>query len=169
MRHRYLIFALVFSSLAFGKVAPSFYGELMGGGRVSLKQYLKPDRGLLLCFWASWCGPCLQELANVSEKLKKDPSLPLDVLAVNVDSSETTADIKPTLRLHKLSFPVILDPTHEIFSKYHADKTLPFSVLLGPDGNIETTFNGFHDGMFEKVLEVLKVKVASGKGGNATP
>jgi peroxiredoxin len=169
MPYRVLTFALMFSSLAFAKIAPPFYGELLGGGRVSLKEYLKPERGLLLAFWASWCGPCLQELTNVAEKLKNDPTIPLDVLAINVDSSETTADIKPTMRLHKIVFPVILDPTHEIFSKFHADKTLPFSVLLSPEGNIETTFNGFHEEMFQKVREVLKVKVASGKGGNAVP
>lgn len=48
------------------KQAPQFQGETLDGKRVSLKQSLRPGRSLILCFWASWCTPCLQELKEVS-------------------------------------------------------------------------------------------------------
>lgn len=154
-----LIFiSLIFSTLSFAKVAPNFQGELLGGGRVSLNEELRKDnsKGLLLCFWATWCAPCMQELKTVTEKLKSDPTLPLRVLTVNVDTSETSSDVKPTLKLHQFKVPVITDPKHEIFSKYQDAKTLPFSVLIKPNGEIAETFNGFHEEMFAKAREALK-------------
>src|SRR5262249_18836109 len=92
------------------KLAPSFSADLMGGNKVSLKESLKPGRLLLVSFWATWCTPCIEELRTVSEKLKADPNLPLDILTINVDTSETSSDVKPTLKLYSFKFPVILDP-----------------------------------------------------------
>lgn len=152
----FLIFSL--SSLSFAKIAPGFQGELLGGGRVSLSEELAKDnsKALLLCFWASWCAPCMQELKQVTEKLKNDPSLPLRVLTVNVDTAETQSDVKPTLKLYQFKVPVISDQKHEIFSKYQDAKTLPFSVLIKPNGEIAETFSGFHEEMFAKVREAIK-------------
>lgn len=156
------LFFLVSASSLSARPAPPFKGELLGGGRVALLQSLKPQRGLLVCFWASWCVPCLEELHHVAEKLKNDPNFPLDVLTINVDTSETSSDVKPTVKLHNLKFPIVLDPKHEIFSKYQDAKTLPFSVLVGPTGQIEHTFTGFQEDMFTRVKETVdKYRVAN--------
>jgi len=148
----------ILSTVSLAKVAPSFQGELIGGGRVSLSEELAKDnsKGLLLCFWATWCAPCMQELKQVTEKLKNDPTLPLRVLTVNVDTAETSSDVKPTLKLYQFKIPVITDPKHEIFAKYQDAKTLPFSVLIKPNGEIAETFNGFHEEMFTKAREAMK-------------
>ena len=155
-----LVLFLIFSlcSFSFAKIAPGFQGELLSGGRVSLNEELAKDnsKALLLCFWASWCAPCMQELKQVTEKLKNDPSLPLRVLTVNVDTAETASDVKPTLKLYQFKVPVIADQKHEIFSKYQDAKTLPFSVLIKPNGEIAETFSGFHEEMFAKVREAIK-------------
>ncbi|MSP18123.1 MAG: TlpA family protein disulfide reductase [Bdellovibrionales bacterium] len=152
------LIVLIFSSLSFAKIAPSFQGELMGGGRVNLADELGKDhsKALLLCFWATWCAPCMQELKQVTEKLKNDPTIPLKLLTINVDTAETASDVSPTLKLYDFKIPVIKDQKHEIFSKYQDAKTLPFSVLIKPNGEIAETFNGFHETMFTKVREALK-------------
>lgn len=148
----------ILSTISLAKVAPSFQGELLSGGRVSLSEELAKDnsKGLLLCFWATWCAPCMQELKQVTEKIKTDPTLPLRVLTVNVDTAETSSDVKPTLKLYQFKIPVIADPKHEIFAKYQDAKTLPFSVLIKPNGEIAETFNGFHEEMFTKAREAMK-------------
>lgn len=157
---RFLLLTMLVSALATAKVAPPFQGEVIGGGKVSLKEQLKPNRVLLLTFWASWCSPCLEELNHVSTKLRNEPTLPMDVLTVNVDTSETASDVKPTIKQHKFTVPVILDPKHEIFAKYHEGKTLPYSVLIGADGQIAETFNGYHEEMFTKIKQVIAAKTA---------
>lgn len=153
------VFALfTFSILSMGKIAPNFQGDLIAGGRISLAEELAKDskKGILLCFWATWCSPCMQELKMVTEKLKTDPTLPIRVLTVNVDTPETSSDVKPTMKLYQFKVPVISDHKHDIFSKYQDSKTLPFSVLIKPNGEIGETFNGFHEEMFAKIKESMK-------------
>jgi peroxiredoxin len=154
---------LVACSFAQAKTAPSFRAETMEGKKVVLKEYLKPGRVLFLSFWASWCTPCLEELRLVTARLGKEPNLPLDVLTVNVDAAETASDVKPAIKLNKLTFPVILDPNHEIFGKYQDSQTLPYSVLISPKGEIEAVFNGYHEEMFTKVKDVIGKTVTGGK------
>ena len=156
---RRILFALLLCcGLSQAKIAPSFQGELLGGGRVSLKEELTKESGkaLLLCFWASWCTPCMQELKTVTEKIKTDPSLPLRVLTVNVDTAETSSDVKPTLKLYQFDIRVVLDPKHEIFSKYQDANSLPFSVLIKPSGEIIRSSNGYQEDMASIVKGALK-------------
>ncbi len=155
---RYLVSLMLVSQLALATTAPPFQGDTVDGNKVSLKSSLKPGRVLLVSFWATWCGPCIEELKHVSDYLKKDPTLLLDVLAVNTDTSETLTDVKPTVKLYKIEFPVVLDTRQEILSKYNTSKTIPFSVLVGAAGNIEATFSGFHEEMFDKIKSIVAKK-----------
>lgn len=152
---------LFFSFQAFSKTAPQFQGELLDGKRVSLKQSLKPGRALVLCFWASWCTPCLQELKEVTARLKKEPQLPIDLLAINVDTSETASDVSPTMRLYGFEFPTVVDPKHEIFSKYQGSKSLPFSAVINPQAEIAKTFSGYQEDMFDEIKKVLGLEIKS--------
>ncbi len=149
---------LVVSTLSFAKIAPTFQGDLLSGGRAKLQDYLKENRSLLICFWASWCTPCMEELKMVKEKMQAETGLPLDVLTVNVDTSDTASDVKPTLKMYKFDFPVVLDPKHEIFSKYHETKTLPFSVLLSAKGEMLSVFNGYSENMFTEIKTAVNTK-----------
>jgi thiol-disulfide isomerase/thioredoxin len=145
---------LLFSQLAFAKAAPHFSADILGGGKFNLTQSLKPGRAMLVSFWASWCVPCIQELTLVKEKLAKE-NLPLDVVAINVDTNETISDVKPTIRHHKITFPVLLDTKREIFAQFQQADSLPYSVLISSNGEIQKTFSGFHESMFDDVKKII--------------
>jgi len=100
----------------------------------------------------------MEELRMISEKLKSDPNFPLNVVTVNVDSSETSSDVRSTIAQAKLSFPVILDPKHEIFSRYTQGKSLPFSALIDDQGGLASTYEGLNENLFHELQSVL-VKV----------
>ncbi len=148
---RVLLFGILFVGAVWAKPAPPFQGDRLGGGRLSLKESLKNDRHLLLSFWATWCVACIEELKTVQEKLKANPSIRLDLVTVNVDLPESASDVRPTMKLYGFNFPVILDPKHEIFSKYQADKSLPYSVLISPTGEMARSFQGYSESLFSEV------------------
>lgn len=150
------LIALLIAAPGFARPAPAFRGTALGGRTIALQDQLKPNRGLLVCFWATWCMPCLEELKHVQEHVKAHPEFPLDVLAVNVDTSETSADVAPTVKLFKIEFPVLLDPKHEIFAKYQSEKQLPFSVLVNGQGQWEKSFQGFQPDLFAQIDTTLK-------------
>ncbi len=149
-----LLSIVLISSVSQGKMAPAFKNvELLGGGKASLDSVVKPDRLLLLSFWATWCLPCLQELTSVTEKLKKDPSLPIDLVTVNIDREERS-EIPATMRQLGFSFPVILDPNSEIFAKYQKATTPPYSALINSKKEIVAEFSGYHESMFAEIQAV---------------
>lgn len=150
----FLTLLLAFSLQA--KIAPSFEGDLMNGEKANLKSYLQPKRLLFVSFWATWCEPCLNEIKLVRENLEANPKLPLDILTVNLDSNESSLQIKSTVKEQKfLKFPVILDPEQKIFSKFSELKSLPYSVLLNENGEILHTFDSYHADMFKEVEKHL--------------
>jgi thiol-disulfide isomerase/thioredoxin len=164
MRRFFLAFLLV-ATVSNAKTAPSFRGELLKGGKTSLDASLKPDRLLLVSFWATWCVPCMEEIEHVKKALEKDPTIPLDVLTINVNREERS-EVSSTASQMGIPFPILLDPQSEIFGKYQKASTLPYSVLIGPDRNIEAEFNGYHPTMFEKIHQAaLKLKKPASKPG----
>jgi cytochrome c biogenesis protein CcmG, thiol:disulfide interchange protein DsbE len=162
MKKTVLLMIMIACQLSFAKIAPSFQGELLGGGKTSLAKQLaetkRSNHALILSFWATWCSPCIAELKSITDKIQTDKTLGLDVLTINVDTSETSSDVKPTVKLYKLDLPIILDPQHEIFSKYQDSKTLPFSVLISSKGEIVTTFSGYNEEMFTAVRKLTEAK-----------
>ncbi len=149
-----LILSLAFFSVtAFSEQAPFFQSETTDGKSYSLKDKLKDGKPVLISFWATWCQPCVDELNTLKTRLGKDSGV--EVVAVNVDTSETSSDVRPTMRLHKIEFPTILDPKHQIFSKYNSTKAVPFSVLVSAKGEILATYSGYSEEMMKK-LESFK-------------
>ena len=143
-------------SLVSAKIAPSFSADLLGGGKFSLQEGLKKKKPILISFWATWCAPCLEELKHVQEMINTEKDLGLNVVTINVDTNETSTDLKPTIKLYKFTFPVVMDPSHEVFQKYKSEKSLPFSVLVAPSGEIEASFQGYDEKMVSKIKAVVQ-------------
>jgi len=143
----------LFTVSAYSAQAPMFQSETTDGKNFSLKDRLKDGKPVLVSFWATWCQPCLDELNTLKAKLGKNAGV--DVVAVNVDTSETSSDVRPTARLHKIEFPIILDPKHQIFSKFNSTKAVPYSVLVSATGEILATYSGYSEEMMQK-LESFK-------------
>lgn len=146
---------LTLTTLSFASTAPNFQGKTLEGKTIQLSESLKTDRALLLCFWATWCAPCLQELKMLSKEIAEHPDVPLDILAVNVDRAETLSDVRSVSKLHKISFEILLDTQQDILSKFHADRSLPFSVLLDSKGRILEKFDGLDKQMFTKIQTAI--------------
>lgn len=146
---------------AHARTAPSFRGKTTDGKTAALVDALKTDKFVFLSFWATWCEPCIRELTLLSNHLNSGTgALPVELLTVNVNTAEDVADVKPTLKMNQFRFPVVLDPTHSIFSKYNESKTLPYSVLINSQGEILQTYNGYDEALVEKLRkEVTRAKV----------
>jgi thiol-disulfide isomerase/thioredoxin len=154
MRTRILFLILLCSIQLQAAHAPSFPATLMDGSRTTLEEMLPKDKVMLISFWATWCVPCLQELSMLSTQMQSQ-KIPVKVITVNVDTSETKSQVRSTVeRLKKdagFAFDVVLDPTHAIFSKYQPTAALPFSVLVASDGSILESFSGYQQTMMSRI------------------
>jgi thiol-disulfide isomerase/thioredoxin len=89
---------------------------------------------VILSFWASWCGPCVEEFPSMVSLLKQFPE---KVVMVAISSDYTVEDINvffTSLKIPKelSNLFVVWDPDHEISQKYQIQK-LPESFIIGKD------------------------------------
>ena len=111
--------------------APEFSLSDLAGKKVQLKAF----RGklVLLNFFATWCGPCREEMPGMERLFRAHQDKGFVVLAVNVQESAKT--VRPFVQQLKLSFPTALDAEGSV-SRDYGVRALPVSFLIGRDGNI---------------------------------
>ena len=111
---------------------------------------------ILVNFWATWCGPCRDEMPSIQELKNKLAGKPFVVLAVNLDEPESR--IRKFLAPMKLDFIFLLDPERKVAREWGA-RILPASYVIGPDGRIRYSLigeiNWGHDIMVSRISELL--------------
>ncbi len=122
--------------------APDFTLKSNTGENLRLSEY----RGevVLINFWASWCGPCRQEMPVLSELHDKYRALGFTVLGVNVEADSSKA--KKLLEELPVSFPVVFD-SDSVVSKQYDVVAMPSTVLVDRDGNMRYLHKGYKPGL----------------------
>ena len=117
-----------------GRKAPDFKLENIKGKSVSLQNYLN-EGPVLICFWATWCKPCADELKQYLKIYKKFSPQGLKMIAISNDNERSLAKVKPYVKRKKLSCEVLFDPNRKVAKKYYANN-VPHTVILDKSGNI---------------------------------
>jgi thiol-disulfide isomerase/thioredoxin len=100
------------------------------------------SRRLLINFWASWCGPCLQEMPALDDAQRKFGDHGVIVLGIAMDQAD---HVRAFLAGQPVSYPILLGsleaPSTSLQLGDEAE-ILPFSVLVDDDGRIIDTHAG---------------------------
>ena len=138
-------------AVAVEEVAPDFTLKSIDGTNTRLKEY----RGqvVLINFWASWCGPCRQEMPLLERIDARYKDAGFTVLGVNVEGKPGPA--KEVAMKAGVSFPVLVDEGQKVSEMYDLE-SMPSSVILDRDGVIRYVHRGYKPGDEAKYLEVVK-------------
>lgn len=112
---------------------------------------------VLLNFWASWCGPCIQEMPLLDRTQARLGARGVQVVGVAADAAAPTHDF---LREHPVRYPILVDDPEKVPNGrdtsviYGNDRgVLPYSVLIGRDGRIlAQRFGNFSEDSLEQWL-----------------
>ena len=99
-------------------------------------------RRVLLNFWASWCGPCLDELPALDAAQAKFGENGPIVLGIAMDEP---ARVRAFLGQHPVRYPILLgrmEPPSTSLLWGDSAELLPYSVLIGTDGRVIATHRG---------------------------
>ena len=134
-----------------GQVAPDFALKSSSGDNLRLSEY----RGdvVMVNFWATWCGPCRQEMPLLDELYSRYERVGFSLLGVNIDDDSRKA--MSMVSELGVSFQVLFDDRKEV-SKLYAVEAMPVTVLIDREGTIRYVHHGYKPGYEDKYLDQIR-------------
>jgi len=134
--------------------APSFTLASRSGGEVSLAHY--KGQVVMINFWASWCGPCRQEMPLLESIYRKYGKMGFTLLGVNVepDSQAANAWLKQT----PVSFPILYDKDSKV-SKLYDVAGMPSTVIIDRSGKLRMLHRGYKPGDENEYLDSIRTLI----------
>lgn len=159
LRRSFILFTLIaVSSLSVAAVdktaAPDFTLKSHSGENIKLSEL----RGqvVMINFWASWCGPCRQEMPLLEALHARYEPLGFTLLGVNVEEDSRKA--RSMLDELSVSFPILFDNENKVSKQYDVI-AMPSTVIVDRDGNIRYVHHGYKPGDEEKYQNVLRAVI----------
>ncbi len=134
-----------------GRQAPDFALKSLAGENMRLSEY----RGevVMINFWATWCGPCRQEMPLLDELYSRYERVGFRLLGVNIDDDPRRAT--EMARDLGISFPVLFDDRKEVSRLYQVE-AMPVTVILDREGVVRYTHYGYKPGYEEYYLDQVR-------------
>ncbi len=110
---------------------------------------------VIVNFWASWCGPCVEEFPSML-KLVEALDGKVTIVAVSMDDEET--DLRAFTKLFKVprkGFEVLWDREKKVMNTYAVGK-LPESYIVGPDRKLIRKVLGIEDWATDNAISYFK-------------
>ncbi len=142
--------SLASSGLA-GQSAPDFVLKSATGENLRLSEY----RGdvVMINFWATWCGPCRQEMPLLDELYARYQRVGFSLLGINIDDDSRRA--MAMVDELGVSFPVLFDEHKEV-SKLYEVEAMPVTILLDREGTVRHIHHGYKPGYEQDYLNEIR-------------
>lgn len=102
---------------------------------------LADQRGkwVIVNYWATWCGPCLQEMPELSALAAMRPHIAVIGLAYE---DNTVDELRTFMQAHQTTYPIALIDVYNPPKDFGAPRGLPTSWLIAPDGKLMRKYTG---------------------------
>ena len=120
--------------------APDFTLKSHAGANIKLSEH----RGevVMINFWASWCGPCRQEMPLLDELFSKYQPMGFTLFGVNVEEDSQAAKAMLSLGV---DFPILFDTENKVSEDYEVS-AMPTTVIVDRDGKVHFIHRGYKPG-----------------------
>jgi len=134
-----------------GQPAPDFVLKSSSGKNLRLSEY----RGevVMINFWATWCGPCRQEMPLLDQLYARYQRVGFNLLGVNIDDDSRRA--VAMIEDLGVSFPVLFDDAKTV-SKLYAVDAMPATIIVDRDGTVRHIHHGYKPGYEDQYLTEIR-------------
>lgn len=137
-----LVACTAIQPIGIGSDAPDFtVVDLATGDSVSLREHYAGEV-TLVNIWATWCGPCEEEIPALDSLMRSLGPAGLRIAAVSVDIADSSA-VSEWIAKYNVTFDVLHDQSGSIQQIYRTTG-VPESYLVGKDGKLARIVYGAH-------------------------
>ena len=152
-------------------MAPAFVVDTLDGQHFSLDEM--GGKVVLVDFWATWCGPCNEELPHMRELAKKYEGKPFVMISISWDSDKDEQKWKDFIAKNGMTWLQYRDAGHKLSTMF-AVEAIPHYFTIDSDGVLQSEKVGSGadiDGKIKKLVGKAQAALAAqamatDKGGN---
>lgn len=152
-----LMFAV--ASPAAAEPAPDFTLRDIAGSSVALSQF--KGKVVVMSFWATWCGPCKEEMPHLQKLYSDKKDEGLVILSISTDDARSVSKVKPYIAKMGYDFPVLLDKESAVIATHNPSKTVPFTVIVDRAGQVNKRISGYNPGDEAALAETVTTLLAA--------
>ena len=136
-----ILFSGSTNSASVNQVSPDF--TLSSSTKQNIRLAELRGQVVMINFWATWCGPCREEMPHLEALHQRYDALGFKLLGVNVE--ENSGDAAEWLEETPVSFSILYDPENNVTELYDV-VAMPSTVIVDRQGNVRFLHHGYQAG-----------------------
>ena len=137
--------------------APNFCLEDLRGRRSELSNF--KGKVVFLNFWATWCGPCKEEMPSMEMLFQQFKEKDFVFLSISVDY-EGREPVKEFIQKKRYTFPVLLDPESSVLDLYEV-RRIPTTIIIDREGRMIGRVVGPKDWKSHEITLLLNILIGN--------
>lgn len=135
---------------------PAVTIKTIEGKTINTAEFHNDGKPFAICFWATWCKPCLQELNTIAELYGEwQEETGMKIYAVSIDDTRTGAKVLPLVNGSAWEYDVMKDENSD-FKRAMGVNNPPHTFVLNGQGEIVWQHTGYAPGDEETLIAKIR-------------
>ncbi|MTG99450.1 MULTISPECIES: TlpA family protein disulfide reductase [Myroides] len=151
----FLIFAFPIFVFSQQSELPSISLKDLNGKEVNISELGKGENPVIISFWATWCGPCLKELAAINDVYDEwQEETGVELIAISIDDAKSVKRVKPLVNGKGWDYQVLLDDNHNLKRAMNV-ANVPYTLVVYK-GKIVYKHTSYTPGVEKELFKQVK-------------